>query len=46
MLLVHPMTGKWTVIETNPRAISCIVAFGDDGEMMPQPIPTAPRHEK
>ena len=42
MLLVHPTTNKWTVVETNPRAISCIIAFGDDGEMVPQAIPIAP----
>ena len=46
MLLVHPVTNKWTVVATNPRAISCIIAFGDAGEMVPQAIPIAPRHEK
>jgi hypothetical protein len=46
MLLVHPTTNKWTVIATNPGAISCIIAFGDDGEMVPQAMPIAPRHEK
>jgi hypothetical protein len=43
MLLVHPTTNKWTVIATNPGAISCIIAFGNDGEMVPQAIPIAPR---
>jgi|TARA_R110000824_G_scaffold106188_6_gene250911 hypothetical protein len=42
MLLVHPTTNKWTVLATNPRAISCIIAFGDDGEMVPQATPIAP----
>ena len=46
MLLVNPTTNKWTVTATNPRAISCIIAFGDEGEMVPQAIPVAPRNEK
>jgi hypothetical protein len=43
MLMVHPTTNKWSIIATNPGAISCIIAFGDDGEMVPQAIPIAPR---
>ena len=43
MLLVHPTTNKWTVVATNPRAISCIIAFGGEAEMVVQTVPIAPQ---
>jgi hypothetical protein len=42
MLLVHPTTNKWTVIATNPGAISCIIAFGVEAEMIVQTVPVRP----
>ena len=42
MLMVQPATNKWTIIATNPGAISCIVAFGTEAEMVIQAMPIAP----